>query len=238
MYSFDARVRFSETDDSGRLTPFGVLNYFQDCSTFQSEDLGVGLKPLKEMGYYWVLNYWQIDIYRMPLLCERIRVGTIPYSVKGFLGFRNFFMEDEGGQRLAAANSIWCLLSLKNGKPAHIPDQILKAYGEEPRLPMEYEPRKIRPEEKDIAQRGESFEVRQIHLDANHHVNNGQFVRMALDCLSADIPISRIRVEYRKAAYLGDTVYPVVYKTQDCRTVSLNGEDGKPYAVVELKCLN
>ena len=48
MYSIKERVRYSETDKSGHLTLTGIVNYFQDCSTFQSEDLGVGMEFLKE----------------------------------------------------------------------------------------------------------------------------------------------------------------------------------------------
>ena len=30
-YSFNSRVRYSETGENGKLTLPGVLNYFQDC---------------------------------------------------------------------------------------------------------------------------------------------------------------------------------------------------------------
>ena len=39
MYTFDSRVRYSETDEEGNLSVVGIMNYLQDCSTFQSEDL-------------------------------------------------------------------------------------------------------------------------------------------------------------------------------------------------------
>ena len=39
----DGRVRFSEIDHTRKITVPSIINYFQDCSTFQSEDIGVGL---------------------------------------------------------------------------------------------------------------------------------------------------------------------------------------------------
>ena len=42
MYTFESRVRFSEADHTELLTLPGLVNYFQDCSTFQSEDIGYG----------------------------------------------------------------------------------------------------------------------------------------------------------------------------------------------------
>ena len=43
-YSFEGRVRYSETGENGFLTLPGILNYFQDCSTFQSEEVGLGIE--------------------------------------------------------------------------------------------------------------------------------------------------------------------------------------------------
>lgn len=52
MYSFKSRVRYSEVDSFGRLSTFAAINYLQDCSTFQSEDIGLGIKNLrKEEGH-------------------------------------------------------------------------------------------------------------------------------------------------------------------------------------------
>ncbi len=56
MYSFRSRIRYSECGADGRLTVTSLLNYFQDCSTFQSEDLGIGVKSLHEKGAMWVVN--------------------------------------------------------------------------------------------------------------------------------------------------------------------------------------
>ena len=47
MYTFNSRVRYSEVDRSLSLDTASIINYFQDCSTFQSEDLGVGVEWLK-----------------------------------------------------------------------------------------------------------------------------------------------------------------------------------------------
>lgn len=44
MYSFDSRVRYSECDEKGVLALVPMMNYLQDCSTFQCEEVGRGLK--------------------------------------------------------------------------------------------------------------------------------------------------------------------------------------------------
>ena len=68
MYQFKSRVRYSETGVDARLSLMGIMNYMQDCSTFQSEDCGVGLAYLEEKNRAWLLSSWQIQILRRPAL--------------------------------------------------------------------------------------------------------------------------------------------------------------------------
>ena len=84
MYTFTGKIRYSETDAYGFLTPEKLIDYFQDCSTFQSEDLGIGVKKLRSQGLAWIIVYWRVEIYRMPVLGEEVRIGTIPYEMKDF----------------------------------------------------------------------------------------------------------------------------------------------------------
>lgn len=56
IYTFDSRVRYSEVDHQGTLTLPAMMNYLQDCSTFQSEDIGVGLSALRERKRAWLLS--------------------------------------------------------------------------------------------------------------------------------------------------------------------------------------
>ena len=116
MYAFDSRIRYSETDSEGYLTLDALLNYFQDCSTFHSEDVGLGIGYMKEIGQVWVLSSWQIVVNRYPKLGEKVKIVTLPYELKVFLGYRNFAMLDEQGEYLAKANSLWSLLDVGTGK--------------------------------------------------------------------------------------------------------------------------
>ena len=96
MYTFDSRVRYSEIDHTGNMTLPALINYFQDCSTFQSEDIGLGTEVLKAKKKAWILSYWQIVIERLPALGERITAGTFATEFKGLYGNRNFVLDDAG----------------------------------------------------------------------------------------------------------------------------------------------
>lgn len=237
MYTFDGRVRYSEVGEDGRLSLQSLLDYFQDCSTFHSEDIGLGLEYMEKIGQVWLLSAWQICIGRYPKFGERIVIGTAPYEFRGFMGLRNFLMRTEEGEALAWANSIWTLMDSEKMRPVKPNEDMLAGYAPEERYPMEYAPRKIAMPADGHAV--ESFTVRPHHLDTNHHVNNGQYVRMAMDCIPGDFQIGQLRVEYKSQAVLGDEIYPVTAMRADKKqyTVSLNKADKSPYCVVEVTSL-
>ena len=143
IYSFDGRVRYSEIGENGLLTLPGVLNYFQDCSTFQSEEVGLGIKVLKEWKRFWVLSAWQVIVERYPAMGEQIRTSTWAYGFRGFMGFRNFTMDTMEGERLAYANTFWTYINRENDFPVKLTERDTEGYGLEEKLEMDYAPRKI-----------------------------------------------------------------------------------------------
>ena len=56
VYDFTSRVRYSETDADAKLSLTGIMNYFQDCSTFHSEDSGVGVSYYEREKKAWLLS--------------------------------------------------------------------------------------------------------------------------------------------------------------------------------------
>ncbi len=98
---------------------------------------------------------------------------------------------------------------------------------------MVYEGRKIKLPE--MSENLPSFPVRKYHIDTNEHVNNCQYVQMALEILPEDMKIHQLRVEYKKSAVLGDVIYPKAAHEAERTVVELCDADGKPYAVIELK---
>lgn len=232
MYTFESRIRYSETDSEGKLTMASLINYFQDCSTFHSEDLNLGVEYLKKEHLVWVLSSWQIVVNRYPALGENVIIGTQPYEVKGFLGYRNFALMDKEGGTLAVANSLWSLLDTDTGKPASVTQAMMEGYELGEKLEMDYAPRKIAlPPD---GTEGESVVVRKHHLDTNHHVNNQQFIHIAMDYLPENLVVGQVRAEYKKQAFLDNVLIPYISGRDNVYTIALRDEEAKPYAVVEV----
>lgn len=232
MYEYKKRIGFSECDTNKRFTVTSLIDAFQDCSTFQSEDAGAGFDVLEAMNLVWVINYWELQIKAFPKLCDTVTVGTYPYSFKSCFGYRNFYLKDEKGDFLVRANSLWTLIDSVTVKPVKAPDFISNAYDIEPKLDMTYSPRKVLiPEGEGVSvNEKEPVRIETYHLDSNHHMNNGQYVKMAMSHLTAG-KISSLRIDYRRQAMLGDTIYPVVYEKGNEKVVALYDDKKSPFSV-------
>lgn len=231
-YKFESRVRYSEMDMEQKLTRMALVDYFQDCSTFQSEECNNGLAYLRSKGMAWMILSWQIEILRRPSLGEKITTATWPYGFKAFYGYRNYAMYDASGETLAEANSVWALIDVETGHPARVTPEIINSYPPmEEKLSMEECSRKIQvPKEQE---RKDALQVCRYHLDVNRHVNNGQYIRMAEEYLPPRFEPKRLRVEYRRQAKLHDMIVPMVHEEQDKIVVSLCDEQENPYSIIE-----
>ena len=234
MYTFDSRIRYSETDETGALSLLGVINYLQDCSTFQSEDIGLGVEYLEEKKRAWLLSSWRIVIDRYPVLGERIKIGTWATSSKGIYGYRDFVIMDQDGNYLVRAESIWFFYDTEKMVPVRVMPEDVAAYGNEEALDLGKAPRKILiPEE---YEEGIPVTIATHHLDTNHHVNNAQYVDIAREAVPCTKMVKGIRADYKKAAVLGEILVPRVTKTgEDEWTVVLADEDCEVRAVVWLQ---
>lgn len=235
MYSFESRVRYSEVDENQELTMTGIINYFQDCSTFQSEDLGLGIDYLSARHRAWWLSSWRIVIERKPVLGEQIVISTWPYDFKGIYGYRNFVIRDRQGADLVRGDSAWFFFDTAAGKPVRVQEEDIRGYAAEGdrRLEMGTAPRRIViPAEYEAT---EPIPVMRHHIDTNHHVNNAQYVAIAREALPGDYDVRELRIEYKKAAVLGDVIYPRVTREDGSFSVVLGDGQGNPYAVIWLR---
>lgn len=233
MYHFNSRVSYSILGSDGKLSIPGVVNYFQDVCLFHSHDVGVGLDVIKKRHCAWLLSSWHIMFYRFPTLGERVIVNTCPYEFKSIYGMRSFALQTEDGEYLAVADSNWFMFDSERMRPVRAPKEELEAYGTGARYDMPKAPRKI------ALPKGETFvetcTVYQNQLDTNQHVNNGEYVRISCNYIPDNLDCSELRVEYKNAAHLGDTIYVFIAETPEYFYVILKNEAGELYTISEFR---
>lgn len=234
MYSFESRVRYSESDEQGQLSLYAMMNYLQDCSTFQSEHLGVGLAHLRSIHLGWIVGTWRIEIESLPRFAEPITISTWAYALRGFQAKRNFEIRRADGTPCVKADSLWFTFDLEEQRVINVPESEKVYLSEaEPRLEMGALPRRIKPE-------GEGTKmpatvVTAELLDTNRHMNNANYVLLALAALDRPCLPHVIEVQYKQAATAGDTVVPYVHAEEGGHTVSLEAPDGTVFCAVRFQ---
>ena len=104
-----------------------------------------------------------------------------------------------------------------------------RKYGTEAPLEMEYASRKIRlPEE---LEEGTAFPVRKYHIDTNEHVNNCQYVQMALETLGEELLVRKVsRVQKIRCAGRHDLSQDGKRRRKDsCGAVQCGGKTVRSY---------
>ena len=233
MYTYERKVTYSDIAADGMADAAQIVRYFQDCSTMQSESLGMGIDFLEQHSHVWMLTAWQILFRRRPKLSELVKTGTWAYGFDAMYGYRNFILKDARDETLAAANSIWVLVNTRTGRPEKLTQEYVSGYGCEEKYPMDYAPRRIRlPKEwKELA----PFAVTKADLDTNHHVNNARYIAMAMEYVDEDLHVSQMRVEYKKSAVYKDMIYPRLHRENELLTVALCDSDGQVFVAVECR---
>ena len=157
--------------------------------------------------------------------------------MKGLQASRSFVINDADGATIVKADSTWYLMDINEGKAARVPESENVYITGEPRVDLPPTPRKIALDGNAVD--GPAIHVSQQHLDTNKHVNNAQYVLMAVDTLVAlgySHKLRRIVVQYRSQAHLGDTITPQVYADETGFSVVLKDtESSTVFATVRLE---
>ena len=210
MYTLNYKVTTSTCDSEGRLKLYSALQMMQDCS-----EMWIDSEP--EVKAYFarenmaqLLASRQVEVMRVPSFKEELTVTTSVYEMKPMFGFRNTFIYDADGRPCYRTWSMGAFVDKATGKLKRVDDAVANTLLIEPQLEMNYRDRRI------ILPKGggEAFaqiKVMRADIDYNRHVNNANYIRMAMELLPEDFEIKGLRVEYRVAAKLGDTLTPTVY---------------------------
>ena len=81
----------------------------------------------------------------------------------------------------------------------------------------------------------DSVVVCENHLDTNEHMNNGEYIRIACNYLPQHYEVADLRVEYRLAAKLGETIELYTKQVDESFYVVMTDKEKAPFAIICLK---
>ncbi|MCR5108136.1 MAG: hypothetical protein K6B28_08220 [Lachnospiraceae bacterium] len=239
IFKHKDQVKFSEVDKDKRLGIRGILNYFQDVSEMQSSSLGTGYLTLDKTKCIWIINSWQIQIKKRPILGDTIYSATAPHKIKGIEGDRNFFILGEDGEVYVNANSIWSFYDREKQTLMRVPKSQYDAFKLAEPYPMDYEPRRINIRNTDLKDyiKDDEFKVRYSMTDMNDHMNNSQYAIISSDYIRRDYKYDQLRVEYARMALLDDKVIVRHYEDEERYIIILCNENDDIFSISEFKDL-
>ena len=224
MYSLNFRVTTSACDSEGRLKLYSALQMMQDCSELWI-DSEPGIKQyFAEQNMAQLLATRQVEIIRVPEYKEELTVTSSVYDMKPMFGFRNTFIYDADGKPCYKTWSMGAFVDKSSGKLKRVDAATIATMTLEPQLEMNYRERRIILP-KDDGEQLDPIKVLRADIDYNKHMNNANYVRMAMELLPENFSVKGLRVEYRIAAKLGDILVPTIYQTAEGIIVSLSVGD-------------
>ena len=221
MYSLKYKVTTSTCDANGQLKLYSAVQMMQDCSEMWLESEPVVKEYFHRENMAQLLASRQVEIVRVPNFKEELTVTTSVFEMKPMFGFRNTFIYDAEGKPCYRTWSMGAFVDMSNGKLKRVDDAVAKSLFIEPKLEMNYRDRRIiLPKEGGITM--EPVKVTRSDIDYNRHVNNANYIRMAMELLPEAFEVKDMRVEYRVAAKLGDTLTPTVYEIENGYVIALS----------------
>lgn len=221
MYSLKFKATTSTCDSEGRLKLYSALQMMQDCSEMWIDSEPGVKKYFEEQNLTQLLATRQVEIIRVPEYKEELTVTSTVYGMKPMFGFRNTFIYDAQGNTCYKTWSMGAFVDKSAGKLKRVDDATIASMKLEPQLEMNYKERRIILP-KTEGEVMEPIKVLRADIDYNRHLNNANYIRMAMELLPESFVVRGLRVEYRIAAKLFDVLTPTLYKTDDGIIISLS----------------
>ncbi len=231
MYSLRYKVTTSTCDSEGRLKLYSALQMMQDCSEMWIDSVPVVKQYFADQNMAQLLATRQVEVVRVPRYKEELTVTTSVYDVKPMFGFRNTFIYDVDGKPCYKTWSMGAFVDKAAGKLKRVDDATIASMAMEPQREMNYRDRRIMLP-KESGERLAPVRVLRADIDYNRHMNNANYVRVAMELLPEGFAVKGLRVEYRVAAKYGDILVPTVYHIDGGVVVALSVGD-ETSAIIE-----
>ena len=181
-YTKEYTVGATDVDCYQRLKPSRLLLYVQEISGLHSDRLGYTYDGMAKQGIFWAVIRHRVEVTRMPMEKETIRMETWPMPTTRVAYPRCTVAYDAQGQELFRSICLWVLMDLNKRTmllPKKSPVQIEGVLrGMEPEAPGSLL-------SKPLSQKNPR-RVLYSDLDRNGHMNNARYLDWTADLLPSD----------------------------------------------------
>ena len=233
VFSEKFYVGYSDITPKEELSDGALLKILENVAVMHASSVRDGLK---DSSGRWFLTAYHVKLHRRPLHEERVTAHTWSRVMRGASSSREFEVYGEDGALAATALSNWARVDKDTGRLQKIPAHLYGAYESEPdrtNFPAPWIERM--PEEPSEYVKEQVFTVNRNYVDANHHMNNVYYYKLASLLLPDDCydKVRELFIWYRKAIPGGATFRALLAVNGSVYTVVLKAKDlSETYATV------
>ena len=114
IYSQSFEITDLHVDCCGRLLPSKLLYLMQEVAGIHFAQLSMDYESLAERGLFWAITRNKVQITRLPMRGETIRLETWPMPTTRVAYPRSIVAYDEAGNEVFRSITLWVLMDLNN----------------------------------------------------------------------------------------------------------------------------
>lgn len=199
IYVQNFQINDAAVDRYGRLKPSMILFYAQEIAGKHCDLLSLDYDSLAQRRMFWAVTRHRVQVTRMPMRGETIRVETWPMPTTKVAFPRSVVAYDEKGQEVFRAISVWVLMNLDTRAmilPSRSGVQVDGTLlGSELAIPGALVPKPMSHSMDRV--------VRYTDLDRNGHMNNTRYLDWVDDLLPSAFHMGNTVKEFT-ACYLSE----------------------------------
>lgn len=192
IYTQSFEITDLHVDCCGRLLPSKLLYLMQEVAGIHFAQLSMDYESLAQRGLFWAITRNKVQITRLPMRGETIRLETWPMPTTRVAYPRSIVAYDESGNEVFRSITLWVLMDLNNrsmilpGKSGIEVAGTLR--GNELASPLGLPAKSM--------QNNFSRTVCFTDLDRNGHMNNTKYLDWVYDLLSSQFHTSHTIREF------------------------------------------
>ena len=206
-------VQLNDISIDAKMRSWAVFNYLQDAAGRHADQLGLGLKQLRESDLSWVLSRIRVKMDSFPEYGDILRITTYPSGFDRLFAYRQFILSSaEDGRIFGYAGSAWLTLNPANYRPVSPAKYLtglpqwefegdtffqgealgkLSASDHTPEMPQEHR-------------------ISSTYIDYNRHLNNTYYAMFTEDWLGekskSPVRMKEIQINFNHTTGYGETL--------------------------------
>ena len=190
IYKSDRTISSAYLDSSVRLGVAQAVLMIQDnlteCFNMMNCD---GIMYKERYNAFWVFTKTKVHFFRHAAWRENITAATFPIDNCGMRSHINTVLAGADGEKIAVANQEACVLDFERHRPVKITDLDYPKEG----FPEAVYNEPFQRFPSDFSEDEFVYEhtVRSQQIDLSHHLNNIEYIKLALNCFSEEVLLTR-----------------------------------------------